>query len=441
MEGILKKKAASIIQHGEKWCGLKIELTGKRGRALKGVELDADKSIEDLKAMCGESPCGLALSSSAGYIIHLKFPFSGRRKIGMVIRGELEGVLPFPLDDVVFDFREFDKGSVIAAAVPSSLLEKRDRREGIKSVSMSSLTALYALRWFGAIDSSNFLFLHLNEGVAVVMTFVGDSLYSLRQFMYGDEPGRVMKELREMANAGGMAIDTCYLVGSDDEVSDRMRKENGLNLTVHVPSPAQCCGIVDAPSWFWAGMGSALLALDPGKEVNLTGATSIGYPALTGKTLFVAAIVAAVSVILAGLSFLNLTLKSGALKYLSSEQTRIYKTVFPKAPPVKDVVGAFEGKLRGIGGKAGGSPEGAASWPLKVLSEISSRIDSQIDVKLSEYVCDEREFMIAGTTVSFAATDRIKAALEQVRGIRGVEILGLEPFGDKQVKFRMRGKF
>ena len=78
--------------------------------------------------------------------------------------------------------------------------------------------------------------------------------------------------------------------------------------------------------------------------------------------------------------------------------------------------------------------------PLSVLNEISSRIGPEIDVKISEFVSDEKEFTISGTTVSFASAEKIKADLDQMKGVSQVDMQNVELAGGKQVKFKLRGK-
>jgi hypothetical protein len=78
---------------------------------------------------------------------------------------------------------------------------------------------------------------------------------------------------------------------------------------------------------------------------------------------------------------------------------------------------------------------------LKILAEISAKIDKQIDVKLNEFVCDENELSISGTTVSFMAVEKIKAAMEEIRDIKNIEIQNLDMTQGKQIKFKIKGKF
>ena len=77
---------------------------------------------------------------------------------------------------------------------------------------------------------------------------------------------------------------------------------------------------------------------------------------------------------------------------------------------------------------------------LALFDDISSKIDPQIDVRLSEFVSDEKEFAIAGTTVSFASIDKIKAALERIKGASGIELQSVDMASGGQIRFRFRGR-
>ena len=145
------------------------------------------------------------------------------------------------------------------------------------------------------------------------------------------------------------------------------------------------------------------------------------------------------SLLVLGLSSFDFYLKNRTYDYLSSEPNRIYRTVFPKAPPVKDVVRTFEERIQRLNREEGVGKENEAN-PLSLLDQISSNIDPKIDVRLSEFVADDKEFAIAGTTVSFASIDKIREALQHVKGAGSIELQSVDMAPGGQVRFRFRGK-
>jgi len=128
------------------------------------------------------------------------------------------------------------------------------------------------------------------------------------------------------------------------------------------------------------------------------------------------------------------------LNYLNVEQQRIFKTIFPKAPPIKDINRYIEDRIRALERDVSGSGANIAIPPLQVLAEISMKIDKQIDVKINEFICDDKEFSISGTTISFVSVEKMRKAIEEINDVKDIEIQSVDIAAGKQVKFRIRGK-
>jgi type II secretory pathway component PulL len=193
------------------------------------------------------------------------------------------------------------------------------------------------------------------------------------------------------------------------------------------------------PTQSWAGLGAALMALNPKGEINLSGERYHSFSGRDRAGLYVTGGLAGLSLLVLGLSSLDFYLKQRTYDYLSKEPNRIYRATFPKAPPVKDVATTFDEKIRTLNREQGSPTENGAD-PLALFDEISSKIDPKVDVKLNEFVADEKEFAISGTTVSFASLDKIKAALQQIKGASTVELQSVDMASGGQIKFRFRGK-
>ncbi len=432
----MKRKAASIFQYDRKWYGVRFELQGK---TLENVEVYEEKEVGELKELFGEQPYAVSLSPSAGYLMRLSFPFSGRRKIGLVLKSELEETLPFPLDSVSIDFREMGGGSVLVAAVPDTATA------GLKDpktecITMNSLAALHLLRWLNAINQDTFLYVYLEEATAVIMLFRDGSLNAVRQFYYKPGAEVISQVLDEMGQNGKLADMPCFLLAPREEVAaERAAIAQQLRIRVETPVLGAYLKDLPIPDHFWSGIGSALLSLNMGQEINLLTQTRRS-PLKERAITYAAAGFAALALILLGISYLNVTLKERAYQFLSKEEFRIYQKAFPNAPPVKDVERVLETKLQSMGTHTTSSGI-STSTPLGVLAQISSIIDSKIDVKLNEYNWDDKQFNISGTTVSFAAVEQIKSALVQISGVRNIEIENVDLSAAKQVKFKIRGQF
>jgi len=216
--------------------------------------------------------------------------------------------------------------------------------------------------------------------------------------------------------------------------------EKNFNIEVNTPSLKTYIKESNCPEWLWAGIGAALLSINPKDGINLLSNKQKQASPVNMVFLIAGGGLAALGIIVVLMCYLNYFLKGRAYSYLVSEQSKIYRSVFPKAPPVKDVGRVFEDKIKLLDKDFHGAGINVSMPPLQVLAEVSSRIDNQIDIKLNEFTCDEKEFNISGTTVSFASVEKIKASLGQIREIKNIDIQSVDIAAGKQIRFKIRGK-
>jgi hypothetical protein len=433
----LRKTASAIVQDKEGWYGLSLTATD---RDISDVKVYSGYDLEELKQMFAGQPCGVALDDTAGYLFNLTFPFTQRRKISLVIGGQLEEMLPFPIEDMVIDFQELGTdGAVLAAAVPRSALADVNGKKQIRNVSLQSLAALRALKWFKLLPQEHLIFLHCTGNSAVVMAFEGHKLVHVRHFFRSPQAGATISALREVAAEAGSTRFRYMMVGGADGPAEKEMIEHALGITVELLALDDYVRGDHLPAQSWAGLGAALTALSPKGEINLSGERYRSFSGSNQTGLYVTGGLAGLSLLVLGLSSLDFYLKQRTYDYLSSEPNRIYRSAFPKAPPVKDVARTFEEKIRSLDREQGSVSDSSAN-PLALLDEISSKIDAQVDVKLSEFVADEKEFAIAGTTVSFASLDKIRASLNLVKGAGTIELQSVDMASAKQIRFRFKGK-
>ncbi len=434
----MRKTASAIMQDKGAWHGLSVTVGDGEVTDLKAF---SGHGLDELKKMLGDQPCGVALEDAGGYLSQLAFPFGGRRKIGLVIGGQLEELLPLPVEDMVIDFQELGAdGGVLAAAVPKSALAELNGQRKIRNVSLQSLAALYALKWFKLLPQEPCVLLHCTGDAAVVMTLVRRRIVRLRHFFRSPHAAAVIDALREVAAETASTHVRYLMVGGDDAPAEKVMIESALNINVELLDLYDYVNGEHLPAQGWAGLGAAIMALNSKGEINLSGERHHTVSGVNRAALYVTGGLAAISLLALSLSSLDFYLKQRAYDYLSREPNRIYRAVFPKAPPVKDVARSFEQRIGNLDGPRGTSTENGAASPLSLLDEISSKIDPQVDVKLSEFVADDKEFAIAGTTTSFASLDKIKAALQQVKGMDRVELQSVDMASGGQVRFRFRGK-
>jgi hypothetical protein len=432
----LRRKGAAIVQQNGSWYGVTLTV---RDKEITDLEILEEGSLAELRKVLKEDGYGAVVESGSAYLFNLAFPFSDKRKIRLVIGSELEERIPVSTDDLTIGFAETAKGNVLAAAIPKSLSEELRQSKHLRITTVQSVAVLYALRWFNVIYQGDFVFLHRNGDAMVIMGFKENHLNYLRQFYYSPQSDSLRDAMAEIT--GGQADSPrAYVMVSDgvDAAQQKQDLEKTFHIHIEMPSLKRILKNEQTPERLWPAIGAALLSLRPKGQLNLTG-NGRGYLFLSTKTaLDLSAALAACGLLAAGLFFLDYYLKERAYQYLVSEPNRIYRLSFPKSPPIKDPVRIFREKTRLLEKEPGSVA--AVTNPLSVLNEVSSKIGPDLDVKLNEFASDEKEFTVSGTTVSFASAEKIKAALEQVKGVSQVEMQSLDLAPGKQVKFKMRGK-
>lgn len=439
MEGVLIKKVSSIIQYKDSLFGLRFNVSG---RNVTGVELHKEKSFNELCDTLKNTSLGISLHTSTGYLVHVRLPFTGRRKIRLVINNELAGILPFEVEDAVTDFQEIGKGNVLAASMSKEALDVFKDVKGLRHLTVNSLAALYALRWFKALPETDYIFLSIDENVASIIAFKSDTLQTVRHFFYSPDSDTLNEAIRELSSNENLSNTLFYMVSNTENgLAEKERIEKNFNIRINMPSPEKYIMSDEYPPWLWAAVGSALLSLNPRDEINLLSLkrSEISLPI---RLLFVyTGCLAGLCVLVLFLFSLNVYSKNRVFAYLNKEQNRIFRTVFPQSPPMKDINKYFEDRIKSIDREAfSGSGINVGMPPLQVLAEISAKVDNQLDVKITEFISDEREFAISGTTVSFSAVEKLKSSIEGVRGIKDVEIQNIDNAAGKQVRFRIRGR-
>jgi hypothetical protein len=436
MEGVLRRRAAAIVQQKDGWHGITFTV---KDREIGELNLYSNRNLGELKSIVEGIHYGVALDNGSAFLFNLTFPFSDRRKIRLVIGNELEQRLPVSLDDMEVSFVEIGKGKILAATISKMLADDLRKGRQMRITTVQSLAALHALKWFRLVPEENFVFLHISGNAVVLMAFKERNLYYLRQFFHSPESESLRDAFAEITEDSEFIPRSYIMVGDNGEAEpERKRIEQEFHIGIERPSLRRTLKNDDVPDWCWAGIGSALLSIKTNGQLNLTGKAS-RYSFLSSNAgAYACACLASIGVVVCGLSYLDYVTKERVHTYLSGEPLRIYRTAFPKSPPVRDPMAMFRDKIKLLE-KESGSISVSAS-PLTVLNEVSHRIPPELDIKLNEFSFDDKEFVISGTTISFAAVEKVKADIEQIKGVSLVEAQNLELAGNKQVKFKLRGK-
>ncbi len=435
----MTRRVSSIVQYKASLFGVSFVASGKN---ITNVELHKEKSFNELCDVMKNNALGISLHTSSGYLVHVRMPFTGRRKIRLVINNELADLLPFEVENAVTDFQELGKGSVLAASMSKESLDVFKDVKGLRHLTVNSLAALYALKWFKAVPETDFIFISIDENVASILAFKSGELHTVRHFFHSPGSDALTDAIKELSDNEDLSNALFYMVSNNEErLAEKEQIEKTFNIRVTMPSPEKYIVSDEHPPWLWAAVGSALLSLNPKGEINLL-SSKRSELALPIEMLFpYAACIAGLCVLALLLSSLNVHEKSKVFAYLNSEQTKIFRTAFPKSPPMKDVNKFFEDRIRAMDREAAaGAGPVMGIPPLQVLAEISAKVDKQLDVKINEFTADEREFAISGSTVGFAAAEKLKSSIEEIKDLKDVELQNIDIAPGKQVRFRIRGR-
>jgi hypothetical protein len=436
MEGVLRRRAAAIVQQKDGWYGLTFTT---EEREIGELNLYSDRSLPELRRIVDGTGYGIALENGSAFLFNLTFPFSDKAKIRLVIRSELEQRLPVSVEDMEVSFAASGKGQVLAAAVPKTLADDLHQDRQVRLTTVQSIAALYALKWFRLVAEHDFVFIHMNRNATVVMAFKGSDLYSLRQFFHSPQSNALTEALFQITEDKDFTPESYFMIGDTEEAdTERVRLESDFHIKIQTPSLRQTLSNSDVPEWSWAGVGAALMAIRPRGHLNLSGRGN-RYPFISSKAgSYACAGLACLGLVACGMSYLDYRMKERVYTYLAAEPARIYKSTFPKSPPIRDPIMMFREKIKAFE-KEPGSITAIAS-PLVILNELSSRVPPELDVKINEFSSDEKEFAISGTTVSFGAVEKIRDSIQEMKGVSRVEAQNLELTSNKQVRFKLKGR-
>lgn len=422
------RRAFAIVRYGGSEFMVKGEL--KKGRlalSYKEATQGGEKTPRNAKLV-------FSAEVKDGFLLELEFPFKGRKRIALVLKSQLEPLLPVPVDTLISDFKETGNGKVLTLSVPKSTVEDVKRIFNPVLFTSNALSVLYAVCFFRVSDANDWAFVYTEGSVVTLVEFRGGRFFSLKQWYFSKENfvERLAQEIRKKN------LQCLCLLG--EKFPEEMEREIEAisNIKVMIPEAKDYFEANNYPPWIWAAAGAVLIAISGSKnEINLlrNERSLARYRApLTFGLLFVF-----------GCSFLcfvllitELNLRERAYRELAKEEMKVYRSIFPGSPPTTEIEKILREKLRES--QSEGKTKIESHSPLTLLGEISKKLDSSIDVKLSDFSMDERGFSISGFTTSFSSAEKIRETLQKIESVSGVTIEMIEPSGN-QVKFKIRGVF
>jgi len=413
----------AILKYDDNFYSIKCELRKRQKAKLKIEKLGPDFSAQK------DRKYTLSLPSSSGFLVALNFPFKERKKIELVLKSELEPLLPFPSEDIVTDFINIEGGNILSLSVQKSLIDELRSKFKPAVLTLNSLSSLYALQFFGIIKEDSYSLLHMEEDSFVLFRFHKKRLESVRQSFFDLET--IYERIRESFAQGRSG--SLYLIGNERRMDLKKAIESNFEIEVRLMKPENYIDSNIYPDWVWAACGASLLSLSPEKHINLLREEGKGFLNMESLSIAVS-IVLTLSFLAFIASYINLNLKERAYRDLAKEELKIYRSLFSGSPPVGQIEKILQEKLKG---RSGEGQKTTSISPLFMLSEISKNIDESVDVKLSSFNMEENKLSISGTTVSLSNVERIREGLMKIRNVKEVIIESVEP-SVNQVKFKIR---
>ncbi|HPN97784.1 MAG TPA: hypothetical protein PLX88_04290, partial [Syntrophorhabdaceae bacterium] len=96
----MKREITSIVKLRDEWHGASFLLDKN---SVKNVKIYNNINPYNSTNIRNNVPVYASLETSSSYFVHLKFPFTGKRRIELVLNGELSNILPVEINNVVVD--------------------------------------------------------------------------------------------------------------------------------------------------------------------------------------------------------------------------------------------------------------------------------------------------------------------------------------------------
>lgn len=457
IESGLKKSA--LIGHIHVPFSEEEDFTKRLTGALQTVSDDMD-----LK----DCTCVMSVPSNRFFFRTASVPFSETKKIQQMLPYELEAEIPFPADDLVFDFKKIplrgDNGEtrIIAAGTEVTWLQTfitTAENCGIKPNVLPPggyAIATWLCRKGHSHDDSLFidfdgmdctLYLMLSGKIALVRSFP----ISVEEANSADKIwGHIRRSIAgfESLNEVRVTFGAIFINGFDEEsISEKLEKVATIPVRIlNVLPPEgmqQSENIEKFPSHggFNNALACALVVLEGLKPMDFRkGPLSISgvlteYREKLTKTAVIAGVI--IFLWLVGM-FTDMHMTQKRVDDMHSQIIAIFRETFPNATTFHSPVVRMNQRINELKEAVLVSGDGTSRLrSVDMLREISRSIPSGTDVRLSQLTANEDGITIKGTTDAFSSAEDIKTRLEKVDGFYSVKLTRTEKDGDR-VSFTLK---
>jgi len=418
-----------------------------------------------------DADCAVSIPATLFSCRNAQIPFSNPKKIRMVLPFEIEPFLPFPAEDLAFDFSVLGPGAeagrteVLAAAVDKKRLASI--LEALSAVHIDpqrlTLSGLSLALWARKNADPGGFALCLDVGDTFGSLHIVDEnrIRLIRSFPLPETAAAreraLLRHVRTTLGALadlGLASDIpneVVLSGSGMAGIDLERFGGGLPIALRTSDLRRECGVAGSeeglPEWDPARMDGALaLAL---AEIEGLQSLSFHRGQFPGKKILsryrenivkTGVLAAAVLVLM----FASLLVESLYQKHRIEELDRQIATVFTETfPDAKKVADSYQQmKINLLDIKKGASLPGESLSTVRsidLLKSISAGISEDISVVFDRMVIGPDAILISGTTGAFNSVDEIKGQLERIPAFKKVTISSANTDrSGKEVNFQIK---
>lgn len=457
----------------------RVELSGSSPEAESaGNAIDQAISTVLASLDAGGASCAVSMPGASVSYRNLRLPFKGVKKIRQIMPFELEPEMPFPVDDLVFDFQEikardgYEGTELIALAaeqepiaeILSILAAHRIEPEIITAGGFPM--ALCLVKFFDLPESCVFIdidiryctvFLIISKEIRMVRSFRVDTSPETRNADLFTQVHRTLLSLEEhsylsgvspeMIFGAGPGVPLCVESGNPSETSEKMigvpfRMINMLEDAAEKVSRSFRAD--EAADEAGHAFATALMETERMTCPNFrTGPLAPMKRWEEHKSALVKAVVAMVFILL--LYSINILVENYSrekkIAGLDQQMAAIFKSTFPNEElgnnPMARMQSAIEEKQETTLFPAANRQ---SILVIDILDEMSRKTGAHIDVELMRLVIDTDHFMITGNTDTFNSVDEIQGALESSPVFKTVEIMNTGRSGPK-IQFKLKVTF
>ena len=437
-----------------------------------GLETAIERLSETIDI--GDCDCVVSIPAEHFSFRNLQVPFSSLKKIKMVLPYELEPNLPYPIDNLAFDFQTIktvetgENTELIAATVEKSRLTPYMEALSTfkidpKTVTISGLPVALCLA-SQSDPGEDQLVVEISDRTSTLVATVSGQIQLIRSVpipaagptrpkMLATQIKRTLAAFEEINQPDFQPLEISITGAGliDENLTDELTRVTEIPVKLsNLTSRLNVLFGADAednwnPALMDNALALALMEIEDLDGLNFhTGQFAVQkFIAKNKNQVLKTGILAAAVLILFLINVLaDSFMVQRRLDHLDQQITAIYKSTFPGVKKIMDPYQEMKAKLRVAKNKSVFHQEtGPHIRSIDILNNISKQIPEKIVVDITRLVIGPQTVLISGNTVGFDSVDDIKGRLEKIDFFKKVTIssANMDRSG-KEVRFMLKAE-